>query len=143
MGIYNILALVEKGEMPKELLDSLEATYVAGLFRAARFGVEEAHGQGVVSQFNYLLEKGALELDEEGRFRAVSEKFPGAMRDLLREMTMLQALGDYEGTVVFLEKYGHPSEPLLEAFGRLQDLPVDIRPQYPSAEELLADAAGS
>ncbi len=138
MGIYNILALIEKGEMPAGLRDSLETTYVAGLFRSARFGVEEAHGQGVVSQFNYLLEKGALEVDEEGRFRCVSEKFPAAMRDLLHDMAMLQALGDYDGTVEFLETYGHPSPKLLEAFGRLADLPVDIRPRYPSADELLA-----
>jgi hypothetical protein len=139
MGIYNILALIEKGEMPAELRDSLEATYVAGLFRSARFGVEEAHGQGVVSQFNYLLENGALEVDEEGRFRSVSEKFPGAIRDLLHDMTMLQALGDYEGTAAFLGKYGHPSPALLEAIGRLDDVPVDIRPRYPSAEQLLAE----
>jgi len=143
MGIYNILALIDKGEMPNELRDSLEVTYVAGLFRSARFGVEEAHGQGVVSQFNYLLEKGALELDDEGRFRCVSEKFPGAIRDLLNEMTMLQALGDYEGTVAFLEKYGHPSPTLLDAFSRLEDVPVDIRPRYPSAKKLLAEAGAA
>jgi hypothetical protein len=143
MGIYNILALIDKGEMPAELRDSLEATYVAGLFRSARFGVEEAHGQGVVSQFNYLLEKGALEVDEGGRFRSVPEKFPGAIRELLHDMTMLQALGDYEGTAAFLGKYGHPSPALLEAFGRLADVPVDIRPRYPSAEQLLAEATAN
>ena len=141
MGIYNILALIAKGEMPAELRDSLEVTYVAGLFRSARFGVEEAHGQGVVSQFNYLLERGALELDDEGRFRCVSEKFPGAIRDLLNEMTMLQALGEYDGTAAFLEKYGHPSPNLLEAFSRLEGVPVDIRPSYPSAKQLLAEAS--
>ena len=100
------------------------------------------HGQGVISQFNYLLEKGALELNEEGLFRSVPDVFPDALRELLHDMTMLQALGDYEGTVAFLEKYGHPSETLLAAFGRLKDLPVDIRPQYPSAHELLATAGG-
>ncbi len=55
-------------------------------------------------------------------------------------MTMLQALGDYEGTVEFLRKYGHPSETLLEAFRRLEDVPVDIRPNYPSAHQLLTEA---
>jgi hypothetical protein len=79
MGIYNILALIDKGIMQEELRKTLEATYVAGLFRAARFGVHEAHGQGVVSQFNYLLEMGALEVDAEGRFHAVSEEFPAAI----------------------------------------------------------------
>jgi len=133
MGIYNILALIEKGVMPAELRETLEATYVAGLFRAARFGVHEAHGQGVVSQFNYLLEKGALEVDADGRFHAVSEKFPTAIETLLNEMLMLQADGDYEGTARFLETYGQASEPLLKAIGRLEDVPVDIRPSYPQA----------
>ncbi len=133
MGTYNILALIEKGVMPKELRETLEATYVAGLFRAARFGVHEAHGQGVVSQFNYLLEKGALEVDAEGRFHAVSEEFPGAIETLLNEMLMLQANGDYEGTAKFLETYGQASEPLLEAIDRLDDVPVDIRPSFPQA----------
>jgi hypothetical protein len=73
MGVYNILALVEQGEIDEELRETLVPTYVAGLFRSARFGLHEAHGRGVVSQFNYLLAKGALEVDAEGRFRAVRD----------------------------------------------------------------------
>ena len=132
MGVYNILALIEKGEMPKELRRTLEPTYVAGLFRAARFGVDEAHGQGVIAQFNYLTEKGALVVDANARFRSVPEKFPGALRDLLQEMLLLQATGDYEGTKRFLDKYGKPTDSLRQAIGRLTDVPVDIRPLYPA-----------
>lgn len=130
MGIYNILALIEKGDMPKELRKTLEPTYVAGLFRSARFGVDEAHGQGVVAQFNYLTEKGALVVDKNARYRSVPEKFPGAIRDLLHDMLMLQANGDYEGTKAFLEKYGKATPSLREAIGRLTAVPVDIRPVY-------------
>ena len=129
MGVYNILALIERGDMPAELRRALEPTYVAGLFRSARFGVHEAHGQGVVTQFNYLMEKGALTV-ENGRFRAISDKFPGALRDLLRDMLMLQATGDYEGTKRFLDKYGKPGASLLQAIEKLGDVPVDIRPLY-------------
>ena len=133
MGIYNILALIEKGDMPKELRKTLEATYVAGLFRSARFGVDEAHGQGVVAQFNYLTEKGALVVDANARYRSVPEKFPGAIRDLLHDMLMLQATGDYAGTKRFLEKYGQATPSLRSAVDRLNstDLPVDIRLLYP------------
>jgi hypothetical protein len=134
MGVYDVLALIEDGAMPKELRESLEPTYVAGLFRAARFGVHEAHGQGVVAQFNYLTEKGALTVDAEGRFHAVSAKFPGAIRSLLHDMLMLQARGDYEATDRFLETYGQPSEELLAALERLSDVPVDVRPIYPLAQ---------
>jgi hypothetical protein len=133
MGVYNILALIEAGEMPAELRRTLEPTYVAGLFRSARFGVHEAHGQGVVAQFNYLMEKGALAVDDEGRFHAVSEKFPAAIESLLAEMLDLQARGDYAGTAEFLERYGQPGEELLAAIEKLADVPVDIRPIYASA----------
>lgn len=133
MGVYNILALIDRKEMPAELRRTLEPTYVAGLFRSARFGVDEAHGQGVVAQFNYLLQKGALEIDGRGgagRFRAVSEKFPGAIRDLLHDMLMLQAAGDYAGTKRFLDTYGKATQPIRDAIARLSDVPVDIRPEY-------------
>jgi hypothetical protein len=136
MGIYDILALIEAGEIPAELRGTLEPTYVAGLFRSARFGVHEAHGRGVIAQFNYLLEKGALEVDDEGRFRAVSERFPEAIRDLLHDMLMLQAAGDYEGTARFLDTYGVASEALIAAIDRLDGVPVDIRPIYAQADEL-------
>ncbi len=130
MAVYNILALIDEGEMPAELRRALEPTYVAGLFRSARFGVTEAHGQGVTAQFNYLLEKGALEVDAGGRFRAVSERFPAAVRDLLREMLLLQAAGDYPGTQRFLARYGKATPQLLAAIERLGDVPVDVRASF-------------
>lgn len=127
MGVYNILALIDQKEMPAELRAALEPTYVAGLFRSARFGVDEAHGQGVVAQFNYLMEKGALEVGADGNFRAVSEKFPGAIKELLHDLLVLQGNGDYAGTKAFLDKYGKPGAELRAAIGRLSDVPVDIR----------------
>ena len=130
MGVYNILALIDQKQMPAALRPSLEPTYVAGLFRAARFGVDEAHGQGVVAQFNYLAKKGALVTDAQGRVHAVSEKFPGAIRDLLHDMLTLQARGDYEGTKKFLDTYGKPTQALRDALGRLKAVPVDIKPVY-------------
>lgn len=130
MGIYNILALIEEEEMPAGLRDALEPTYLAGLFRSARFGLDEAHGQGVVAQFNHLLKQGALVVDEEARFGVVSEKFPAAIEVLLRELLMLQAKGDYEGTAAFLEEYGKATPDLRNAIERLEDVPVDIRPEY-------------
>ena len=136
MGIYNIMALADRGEISEIVKGTIDPSYVAGLFRSARFGVHEAHGRGVISQFNYLLDHGALEIDEEGRFRSVPEVFPGAIRDLLTEMLMLQATGDYEGTAAFLETYGHPRQELLDAIDRLEDVPVDILPIYTTADGL-------
>ncbi len=134
MGIYNLLALAGQGAAPREIVRALEPTYVAGLVRAARFGIDEAHGQGVVAQLNYLLAKGALVEDGEARFHAVSERFPAAIRDLLHDILTLQAAGDYAGTKRFLATYGEPGPALRTAIGRLAGLPVDIRPEYAADE---------
>ena len=141
MGVHNILGLIERGVVAPEIGESLGSTFLAGLFRSARFGVLSAHGQGAVMQFNYLLEKGALEVTEEGLYRVVEEKFAEGIELLLHDFLMLHALGDYEGTVAFLGKYGKQSPELVAAIDRLNaELPVDIRPQYTQADALVAEA---
>jgi len=141
MGVYNIFALMEEGEIPTTLRAALEPTYLAGLFRSARFGLDEAHGQGVVTQFNYLIEKGAIVVDEEGRFGVVSEDFPEALESLLKEMLLLQASGSYDGTEAFLNRYGRATPELRAAIGRLEDVPVDIKPIYAVDAEGLDEGA--
>jgi len=131
LGIYDIHALVESGVMSPEILDSLPWTYTAGMFRTTRFGVAEAHGLGMVLQANYLLEKGAVELTGDGRFRPVPDRFEATFRDLARELLMIQALGDYEGALDMVERYGSVHPAMAAAIEDLADLPVDVDPGYP------------
>ena len=77
----------------REIIEHLPWTYTAGLFRSARFGTTEAHGLGVVIQANYLIEKGAVEITEDGRFRPVPERFRRRSSELASELLMVQAVG--------------------------------------------------
>ncbi|HEX2163409.1 MAG TPA: peptidase [Thermoanaerobaculia bacterium] len=130
LGVYDVLALVERGVMDERLSETLPATYLAGLFRSARFGLHEAHGRGVVAQLNYLLDRGAIAVGEDGRFRVVEERFPQAIRELAAEMLMLQARGDYDGTEAFLDRWGVASAELESAVERLEGIPVDVRAEF-------------
>ncbi len=136
MGVYNTLALAERGMIDQRIIETLEPTYLAGLFRSTRFGLHEAHGRGNVAQFNYLMEKGAVVVGEDGLFRNVPEKFPGAIGELLNVMLMLQATGDYDGTREFLDTYGKATPELIAAIDKLGDIPVDVRPIYTQVDEL-------
>ena len=70
MGVYNLLYMMERGEMPAADKPQLFATYLAGLFRSMRFGIDEAHGRGAAAQYNYLKDKGAFKWDAGAqRFR--------------------------------------------------------------------------
>ena len=131
LGVYDIFALVDRGVMDGEILNSLPWTYTAGMFRTTRFGVAEAHGLGMVLQANYLLEKGAVEITDEGRFQPVGDRFRDGFRDLARELLMIQALGDYDAAVVMVERYGKVHPAMDAAIESLRDLPVDVDPSYP------------
>ena len=131
LGVYDIYALVEAGVMEREILDSLPWTYTAGMFRTTRFGVAEAHGLGMVLQTNFLIEKGAVEITDDGRFRPVPELFQSAFEELAHELLMIQALGDYGAAIEMVERYGTVHPAMAVALEGLADLPVDIDPVYP------------
>jgi hypothetical protein len=123
--------------LPAEGRASLFSTYLAGMFRATRFGVGEAHGQGTALQFNWMLEKGVVREDgENGTFTIDHAAVPDAIRSLLSAILLLQAHGDRVGAKALLGKYGVMSPALERGLGRLGGIPVDILPSYPAAEKL-------
>ena len=130
MGQYNLLFMMKKGIVPAERKQTVFVTWLASLFRSIRFGTEEAHGKANAIQFNYMLEKGAITRDADGKYAIDFERFPSATRDLVHEICVLQANGDYEGTERFFEHYAELSETMRADLQRLEHIPVDIRPMY-------------
>lgn len=130
LGIHNLYVLADRGVVPAEVAAPLPWTVTAGLFRSARFGTTSAHGLGVVIQTNWLIEKGALEVTPDGRFRPDAERFPGAVAGLVEELLMIQALGSYEGAQALVEKYGTVRPEMQAALDSLRAVPVDVEPVY-------------
>ncbi|MEO1232248.1 MAG: hypothetical protein AAFZ18_25450 [Myxococcota bacterium] len=134
MGAYNILFMIERGEFPPEFRDQLLVSYFIGLFRSVRFGVAEAHGKGAAAQINRFLETGAASFDaESGVFRVDRAKLAASITDLVRDICLIQHEGEAEAAAAFLEAYGRVTPPIQAALGRLEGIPVDIRPSYPLA----------
>ncbi len=135
-GAYNILYLVKRGEMPKELHDKLLVSYFAGLFRSVRFGVAEAHGQAAAIQINRFLEDGGAKLDPTTKKLTVDlPKLETSIGKLLHDLCVLQWNGDKAGVVAMLAKYGVMSDVMTTVMTGLDAIPVDIDPVYPLAGE--------
>ncbi len=130
VGIYNLYALSDKSVLDSQLVVDLPWTVVAGFFRAARFGVGSAHGEGVVMQLNYLIEHGAVEITEDGHFRPVPDYFRAGIRDLAHDLLMIQALGDHAAAQSFHDKYMHITPAMQKVLDRLKAIPVDVDPVY-------------
>jgi len=136
MGAYNVLYMIQRGEMPASHREELLVSYFAGLFRSTRFGVAEAHGKGAAAQINRFLEEGAARFDADaGRFSVDLDALEAAIARLIRDICLLQHRGDRAGTDALLGRYGGVSAPMQHALGKLAGIPIDIRPTYPIAGE--------
>lgn len=136
MGAYNILYMIDEGELPADFREKLLVSYFAGLFRSVRFGVAEAHGQGAAVQINRYVGDGAATFDEtKGVFSIDLAKLEASIETLVRDLVMLQHEGDKAAVEAFLAELGVMSPAMEKALGRLEGIPVDIRPVYPIAGE--------
>ena len=131
VGLYNIRCLMDKGWIAKDRKKEVYATYLAGLFRAMRFGVKEAHGRGTLVQFNFLKDKGAIVHDPAtDTFRVDMSKIEDAVRDLAAQFLIVEGDGDYQKAAQFLDKYGILDAFTENALKKLADIPVDIAPVF-------------
>jgi hypothetical protein len=138
MGEWDIFVLTRanKGYFPDTIMREQSATYLAGLFRSVRFGIGEAHGQANAIQYNYLMEKQAISVDETtGRFAIDVTVFEKAIAELVSEICLIQAAGDYEASVKFIETYSGMAPSLAKALEKLADIPVDVEPVFPRFED--------
>jgi hypothetical protein len=132
MGVYNLLFMMGRGELPVAEKPQLLATYLAGLFRSVRFGVEEAHGEGAAMQLGYLKARGGYAWDTQAkRYRMDIPKMEAAIRDLVRDIVVLQGNGDYAGVKVFMRTNAVLDANDKGVIGTMKDIPVDITPVYP------------
>jgi hypothetical protein len=134
MGVYNIMFMMDKGELPLAERPQLLSTYLADLFRSMRFGTEDAHGRGAAMQYGYLKEKGAFAWDAAAqRFRVDDEKMKAGITALVGDIVRLQGNGDYAGMNAFFDRYAHLDANAEAVIAKMGSIPVDIQPIYPDA----------
>jgi hypothetical protein len=135
-GLWMLQHLIDKGAVPRETEEPMYITFLAGVFRSVRFGINEAHGRGMAMQFNWLADHGAFPYDEAaGTFRVDVPKAKAAARELTTAIMTIQARGDYAAAKAMLDTYAVIRPPMRKALDRLEGIPVDIAPRFPQAGE--------
>lgn len=133
MGVWNILFMMKKGEIPAAERPQLFATYLAGTFRSMRFGIGEAHGKGAAAQYRFLREHGAFEWDAAARrFRVNDDKMEAGVAALVAAIVKLQGDGDYDGVKAFYARYAVIDPEAQAVIDSMSGIPVDIQPIYPA-----------
>ena len=129
-GMFAVRWLVDHAVLPKRNLEEYYASYVADLFRSARFGAAESHAQAEMMELNYLLQRSALLRDRRGRYAIDYQKMPAAMSDLTRELLEIEATGDRQRAERWFAKYGQMPDDLKAALKAASGIPIDIDPVF-------------
>lgn len=135
LGILTMKFLMGKGVFSKKNEYAMYASYLGGMLRSIRFGIKEAHGGGVAMQFNYCFEKGAFKTDSDGRLDFNQDKMIPTLTELVSRILLIQAKGDYEGAKQLIAQYRVTSPLMQRCVDKLKDVPIDIRPRFPSLEK--------
>lgn len=131
LGMYNNIFMIDKGVYTREFEKDILVTFLAGIFRSVRFGINEAHGGGNAIIYNFLSEKGGYKYDPVKKNVSVDfVRIYPALKELANKVLMIQATGDYQAAKDFIQKYAVDSESLKILRDKLSSLPVDIRPVY-------------
>ncbi len=137
LGMYNNVFMIEKGVFPKSFEKETYVSFLAGIFRTVRFGINEAHGGGNAIIYNYLLENGGYEYDEATQKVKVNfDKVGKALENLANKILMIQAKGDYNAAKELIKKDAVISPSMQTLINKLSDIPVDIKPVF-QIEEML------
>jgi len=129
LGLYMVQKLREMGEITEgELMDNY-VTFLAGIFRSVRFGASSAHGRANMIRFNYFSDAGAFSRDpDNGTYRVIVAEFETAIKNLGKDILVLQGNGDYDAVAELVAECGEVGEQLQADLNRLDALriPVDI-----------------
>jgi hypothetical protein len=135
LGVWNLLYAQQHGLLTSFNDRQLFTTYAGLMFRSTRFGIGEAHGRGTAVQWNWLRERGAITPTSGGKFTVDFSKMRDAVRDLATELLTIEATGDFNRANALLQKYGVETAEMRNVNATLKDIPVDIWPVFPAADE--------
>jgi hypothetical protein len=143
-GLYVLDVMMSKGQLQGTLGQGeaaerkLYTTFLASAFRTLHFGLTDSHARGMAIQVNYLLDKGGFISYGDGTFAVDFKKIKDAVKDLDREFLMIEATGDYARAKDLMTRYVVIRPDVQKALDKMKGVPNDIRPEFRTANSLLA-----
>jgi hypothetical protein len=141
-GLFALQHLIDKHVLDAALERTVYVTFLASAFRSLRFG-GGAHATGMALQVNTLLDAGALTVARDGTFSVDFAKIKPAVRALTTEIMNVQAAGDRAKAAELVGARAKLRPEVAAILAKLDKVPVDIEPRFPTADKLMAAAAAA
>jgi hypothetical protein len=127
LGIYSVPYFADVFSYTMEDIVEQYVTYIAGLFRSIRFGVEEAHGLANLIQLNCLRMNQVIDYDSRTNTYSVdTNTFFKVIKELARIVLTIEAHGNYAEANSFIEEYGQLRSETRDSIDKLTEVPTDL-----------------
>merc|ERR1712066_583543 len=139
LGAFNVLRKITKEPKAQpDFKNKVLFTYITYLLQLVRDADIRPEGSGAAIQLNRFLEDGSIALLESpnpdaGNYQVNFKKLETSLNKLVTDLIVLQHKGEKEAAIEMVEKYGALGPKLKEVKDALENIPVDIRPVFKSA----------
>ena len=131
VGLHSLVYLMDNGIVDRTKEKVYYVSYLGSMFRNIRFGLKQAHGKAAAISLNYLLENGGMSYDgNTKRWSIVFENFRGNIKNLGRELLILEGAGDNERVQEFFDRWATITPNLQSSLDSVKDIAIDVLPRY-------------
>jgi hypothetical protein len=136
LGVYLLIFLIKEGLVSDSSLTQIYKTYFINLIRTLRYGFENAHAIASLIQLNYLTKEEVFILNNKNDLVIIDfHKFEKTTEALLMIILSLLSEGNYQKTDSFIKQYSKTTKEINKILDAINDIPIDILPWYPKAQE--------
>jgi Peptidase family M49 len=130
-GLLSLKYLMDKGVVDAGKAKTFYVSYLGSLFRSVRFGLTEAHASAAAIALSYLYKNGGIKLDSTTQRWSIDfNNFPTSIRNLDREILILEGNGDNTKVQEFFNKWAKIIPEVQASLDKVKDLPIDVLPKY-------------
>ncbi len=141
LALWNYLQLAGRGKVADADGKRLAATLLVTLFQQAREASDSPQSIARIITWNYLVQQGVYVYQPAtGTYETRPEALREAVRKLATEVLEVIARGDYDGAGRLIVQHAIIAADMREKVATLEALPIEILPQFTSADALRVKA---
>lgn len=130
-GLLSLKYLMDKGIVDVNKTKNFYVSFLGSLFRSIRFGLAEAHAVAAAIALSYLYKNGGIKFDSTSQRWSIDfNNFESCIRNLSKELLMLEGNGDNIKVQKFFDKWAKIIPEVQSSLDRVKDLPIDVLPKY-------------
>jgi hypothetical protein len=126
VGLVFLDLLTQRGLFPPPMAAAAVATFLAGLLRTLRFGVDNDYSRAAAITLSHMLRQGVLTQENDRRLAMDIQGVYRSVNELAQRVQTIAISGDYDAAGSLVAELGWLPPEISALLSRLDDVPIDL-----------------